>query len=86
MCLFLVKEVPTGVSFLLFCCVESAAWCLYQSTADNPHASFMATMKTLVDKYPGGYEEWEKQNATRIAQAAQAAGAGPVFNEAMNEN
>lgn len=32
----------------------------------------MATMKTLVDKYPGGYEEWEKQNANRIAQAANA--------------
>jgi len=28
----------------------------------------MATMKTLVDKYPGGYEEWEKQNSNRIAQ------------------
>jgi hypothetical protein len=29
----------------------------------------MATMKSLVEKYSGGYEEWEKQNASRIAQA-----------------
>lgn len=34
----------------------------------------MATMKTLVDKYAGGYEEWERKNINRIARAANAAG------------
>jgi len=29
--------------------------------------SFMATMKTLVDEYTGGYEEWEKQNSDLLA-------------------
>ena len=32
----------------------------------------MATMNTLVEKYAGGYEEWERQNASRIALAANA--------------
>jgi hypothetical protein len=32
----------------------------------------MATMNTLVEKYDGGYEEWERQNANRIALAANA--------------
>jgi hypothetical protein len=32
----------------------------------------MTTMKTLVDKYAGGYEEWERENATRIARVSNA--------------
>lgn len=32
---------------------------------------FMATMRVLVDKYPEGYEGWEKENLERIAIASQ---------------
>ncbi|KAK4251282.1 Fructosamine kinase-domain-containing protein [Corynascus novoguineensis] len=45
--------------------------CAY-SSSKRFRRDFMTTMKTLVDKYPGGYEEWEKQNSNRIAQAANA--------------
>lgn len=31
----------------------------------------MATMRVLVDKYPEGYEGWEKENLERIAIASQ---------------
>ncbi|OTA80150.1 hypothetical protein M434DRAFT_401903 [Hypoxylon sp. CO27-5] len=36
--------------------------CAY-SSSKRFRRDFMATMKYLVDKYPGGYEEWEKENA-----------------------
>lgn len=29
----------------------------------------MTTMKYLVDKYPGGYDEWEKENAELLEAA-----------------
>lgn len=31
----------------------------------------MTTMKMLVDKYPGGYEEWELQNPDLLANVNQ---------------
>ncbi|GAB1315398.1 hypothetical protein MFIFM68171_05608 [Madurella fahalii] len=45
--------------------------CAY-SSSKRFRRDFMATMQTLVDKYPGGYEEWEKQNFNRIAQATNS--------------
>lgn len=34
----------------------------------------MATMRMLVDKYPEGYEGWERENQEKIAVASQKDG------------
>jgi len=50
------------------------------SSSTRFRRDFMATMKTLVDKYPGGYEEWEKQNADLLASVRRDGAHGSVVS------